>query len=246
MKWIRKNLKWIILGLTIFFAIIISFTDCPKLHAALALITPVLMSFLSNNEKLTAMQIAKIEKEEREQEENKKFEKMLNLVKKIVCDICRKAEFDKDVIFTEDKIIQLIKGDNLNKKEKIIRNIIFIKLPVKINIFVYFMNLGGSSQKICPLNNTMYFGYPFHLIIKKDECIFQFKNMEFYFPDDNHSEKEIIYSHNIMFSYVFDNSIFLSGNIDEIKFEQMDLEKLKQELPKILTPDVFDGEKLIV
>lgn len=239
MNWIKKHLKWIILGLTIFFAIIIFFTDCPKLHAALALITPVLLSFLSNNEKLTAMRIAKMEKEEREQEENEKFEKMLNLVKKIVRDICEKAEFDKDITFTEDEMILLTK-DNLNKKEEIIRNIILIKLPVKKSIFAYFMEFKGKIENFafCETDDS---DYPC-LLIKRDKYIFLSKDDDLKKNNDDLEKHESFGIVDKVDFYVFNSQ----RNIDEIKFDKQDLEKLKQELPKILTPDVFDGEKLIV
>ena len=71
MNWIKKHLKWIILGITILIAVIIAIIDYKQIYVALTQIPAVLLSFLlSNNEKqekLAAMQIAKIEKEEREQ-----------------------------------------------------------------------------------------------------------------------------------------------------------------------------------
>ena len=207
----------------------------------------VMLNTIEKQKQFYEMQIEEKEKEKKEEEEQERFEKMVNLVKKIVVNICRKEKFDKDIEFTEEKIKNIIKNEQLTKKEKIIRDILLIKLPIKVNIFLYFMKLDNDGcNEITRLGNEIYGGYPFELYVKNDECIFLFRGSKFFYYPDTSEKESIISKESFIYVYMFDNSIFLSNGLSNVNFEDEDLNKLKQELPKILTPDVFDGEKLIV
>ena len=207
-----------------------------------------MLNTIEKQKQFYEMQIEEKEKQQKEKEEREIFEKMVNLVKKIVVNICRKEKFDEDIEFTEEKIKNIIKNKQLTKKEKIIRDILLMKLPIKVNIFIYFMKASNNgTNQIFTLQDEIWGGYPFDLYIKNNKCIFLFRGSEFYYPDDNTSKKEsIISKESFIYTYMFDNSIFLSNGLSNVNFEDEDLNKLKRELPKILTPYVFDGEKLIV
>ena len=184
MNWIKKHLKWIILGITILIAVIIAIIDYKQIYVALTLIPSVLLSFLQSNnekqEKLAAMKIAKIEKEEREQEEQEKFEKMLNAV----LELCIKYAEESN-----------IKDDQVKKI-----------LDFKLDEAVCIRELITSWKFI-------------------DKCLYSSACRSSELQRNNFQKN------------LFTNSPFQGKTYLDI---------LKQELPKILTPDVFDGEKLIV
>ena len=180
MNWIKKHLKWIILGITILIAVIIAIIDYTQIYVALTLIPSVLLSFLQSNnekqEKLAAMRIAEKEKQQKEKEQQEKFEKMLDFV-----------------------LSTLIKNDNLTTLTEIEKQIVNIKLSNNLPIEILIMQYNGG-----------------HLTYSGVRC--------------NKEKAENFYKN--------------LHNRDASGRKFIDI--LKQELPKILTPDVFDGEKLIV
>ncbi len=76
-KFLNKYLKWFILVLSIFIAIIIKYKNS---YTALTLIPTTILAFLQSNikqEELAEMQIDEMKKQQKEKEEQEKFEKML-------------------------------------------------------------------------------------------------------------------------------------------------------------------------
>lgn len=79
-KFLNKYLKWFILVLSIFIAIIIKYKNS---YTALTLIPTTILAFLQSNikqEELAEMQIDEMKKQQKEKEEQEKFEKMLQFV----------------------------------------------------------------------------------------------------------------------------------------------------------------------
>lgn len=76
-KFLNKYLKWFILVLSIFIAIIIKYKNS---YTALTLIPSIILAFLQSNikqEELAEMQIDEMKKQQKEKEEQEKIEKML-------------------------------------------------------------------------------------------------------------------------------------------------------------------------
>ena len=182
MNFIKKHLKWLILGITFLIIAIIAFIDYKQIYVALTLIPSVLLSFLqSNNEKqeeLAAMQIENLKKAQREQENIKKSKKMLD--------------------FTFKTLVKKQNNKLLNDIERKISN---IKLDV--NFPIHFL-----------LNNIQ-------------RCVGGISCATPREPKD-------------MENNFYQNLKSMNDNGEKY------IDILGQELKKILTPDVFDGEKLIV
>ena len=183
MNWVKKHLKWVILGITFLIIVIIAIIDYKQIYVALTLIPSVLLSFLQSNnekqEKLAEMQMERLKKEQKEEEEQEMFRKMLN--------------------FTFKTLLKNYKQAPLTAIEQQIANITIDKdFPITYLISNIHRYIGNGFSIATPIDkNDMYNNFYNNL-----------KNI------DNNGERYI--------------------------------DILKRELPKILTPDVFDGEKLIV
>jgi len=213
MKIIKKYIKWITVGLCIVIFAVLVYKGL--LLQAFVLVPTALSALFQSNEeqeKLAEMQIEKIEKEQKEKEEQERFEKMLRFTKKIICSIRDGSELEK-IEFTKDNFKKIIKGNKITKKEEIIRNILLIKLPDKINIFSYFMkelNTTTGEISVLRLAKDIYGNYPFELFFtERNKCIFFFDDNDCYCPDDEQYSGK-------MKSYFKKDFLGISGNSDII------------------------------